>query len=95
MHNHEAASKIKYKHSIIQHLRHVLEEIEVWEEIKTIIPGRINRTKARSMFKIAVQYQTSSGLKCIAKSGGTVQEVFFVTVKPQELKERIEKRWAE
>ena len=73
-------SKIKYAHHIIQGLRPLLESIQPWPEIKSIIPGRINRTASNSGdLKIKFQYETPTGIKCLAIAKGCVQEVFFVS----------------
>ena len=90
-HKHRGASKIKLCHEMIKGLRNILESIENWPEIKSIIPAKIhpcNDPKSRITLKI--QYQTRSGLKCLAYSGAQVQEVFFVTAEPEKLRERLE-----
>ena len=86
---HRGSSKIKYQHDMIKGLRKFLEEIEPWEEIKTLIPGEIRPTKSVRKFVLAVQYETQTGLKCLAKSGNAVQEVFVVTNNPEGFKKRL------
>ena len=76
---HRGSSKVKYQHRIILGLRTVLETIALRKEITTIIPGVIKPRKASSALTISVQYDTPTGLKCIAKSGSAVQELFIVT----------------
>lgn len=83
------SSKIKYEHGMIDGLRKFLEEIEPWEEIQSIIPAVINRTKGGVSFKFRVSYATEKGLKCFAQTGHSIQEVFIVTSKPKALQERI------
>jgi hypothetical protein len=39
------SSKLKYEHALIEGLRPLLESIAPWEEIHSIIPGRIRPTK--------------------------------------------------
>lgn len=80
------SSKIKYEHHMIQGLRAFLEQIEEWDEIKTIIPGRIESVKFSRPFSLNVQYNTITGVKCIVRSGTAVQEVFIVTANPGLLK---------
>lgn len=87
---HSGGGKIKYQHRMIKGLRKFLEGIESWEEIQTIIPGRIKRARPQHEIVLSVQYKTESGLKCLAKSGSEVQEVFIVTSFPDRVKERLE-----
>ncbi len=88
---HRGSSKIKYEHSMIIGLRALLEKIEPWAEIKSLIPGRIKPTKApQPQIKLKVQYPVRDGLKCIARAGTAAQEVFIVTSSPAELKKKIE-----
>ena len=80
------ASKIKYQHAMIQGLRKFLEAIEDWDEIASIIPAQINRTKGSATgLRITVQTQTPSGIKCLARASGCVQEVFITTPQPEDL----------
>lgn len=74
---------------MIEGLRKFLERIESWEEIKSIIPAIINRTKGGVSFVFRVRYVTGKGLKCFAQSGHSIQEVFIVSSKPKALQERI------
>lgn len=75
---------------MIDGLRDLLEKIESWEEIVSIIPGEIRPAKGSgSGLRLEVKYLTSSGLKTIAKSTTAVQEVFFVTRLPDELQEKL------
>lgn len=90
MMRHRGPSKIKYEHHMIQGLRELLKQIEPWEEIKSIIPGRIKQTKSRQPLSLWVSCNTKTGLKCLARSGSTVQEVFIVTPNPEALKQRLE-----
>ena len=85
-------SKIKYEHNMIPGLRERLESIEGWEEIRSIIPGEICRIKGSGRrLQLSVQYQTQTGLKLLAKTSSSVQEVFVVTTEPLRLQGRIEK----
>ena len=86
---HRGSSKIKYEHAMIPGLRKLLEEIEPWPEIKSIVPGEIRRSSSFVSLRLVVQYQTQTGVKCLAKSGGAVQEVFIVGAKPSKLEERL------
>lgn len=84
-------SKIKTEHSMIKGLFSFLEKLESLEEIQGIIPGLIKKSKSNSTLEIRVQYITSSGLKCLAKSDCAVQELFFVSSDPEVLKSKLEK----
>lgn len=76
---HRGSSKIKYEHHMIQGLRRLLEQIEPWDEIKSIIPGEIRPTKSHRPLSLEVKYDTLAGVKCLARSGSAIQEVFIVT----------------
>ena len=84
------SSKIKYEHDMIKGLRKFLEQIEPWDEIKSIIPGKIHPTKSVARFTLSVQYETLTGVKCLARSGSAVQEVFIVTQDPAVFRQRLE-----
>ena len=85
------SSKLKYEHALIEGLRPLLESIAPWEEIQSIIPGRIRATKGfKQRIRLETKYFTGTGLKALAKTGTAVQEVFFVTAKPQALRERLQ-----
>ena len=83
-------SKLKYEHALIEGLRPLLESIAPWEEIHSIIPGRIRQTHgSKQRIKLEIKYSTGTGLKVLAKTGNAVQEVFFVTASPDALTERL------
>jgi hypothetical protein len=87
---HRGSGKIKMQHRMIQGLRQLLESIESWPEIRTIIPAVIRRTRgAGGELRLKVQYATPTGLKCIASRSGTAQEVFIVTADPQTVMQRL------
>lgn len=73
------SSKIKTRHGLIPGLLKFLKKIEDWEEITAINPGVITQRRSSGRFVLRVQYCTESGVKCIARSGNAVQEVFFVS----------------
>ena len=74
---------------MIKGLRRLLSSIEDWPEINSIIPGRIDRAKEGGKIKLRVNYQTSSGLKAIARGNASIQEVFFVTNQPDDLLKKL------
>ena len=78
----------QYEHALIEGLRPLLESIAPWEEIHSIIPGRIRPTKSsRRQIRLEIKYSTVTGLKALAKTGTAVQEVFFVTANPEAVRE--------
>jgi hypothetical protein len=83
-------SKLKYEHALIEGLRPLLESIASWEEVHSIIPGRIRPTKgSKQRIRLEIKYSTGTGLKALAKTGTAVQEVFFVTASPHAVRERL------
>lgn len=83
--------KLKYEHNMIRDLRAFLESIESWPEIQGIIPGAIRPIRSTGALQFHIQYDTSSGIKCLAKSGTAVQEVFLITTDRNALRERLTK----
>lgn len=83
------SSKIKMEHSVIKGLEKLLQKIEAWEEVRSIIPGRIKPAKNSTHLHMTVQYITKTGIKCLAFSDGAVQEVFIVCSSKEEIEERI------
>lgn len=78
------------EHRIIPGLRALLESMESWDEIQTIIPARIRPCRSSQPLQLKVQYETGSGIKCLALSKCCVQEVFFATNERARLRARIE-----
>jgi Predicted metal-binding protein (DUF2103) len=79
-------SKIKYEHGMIAGLQDLLERIESWDVIVSIIPGEIRPARGSdSGIHLHVKYPTKTGIKVLAKSTTAVQEVFFVSREPVEL----------
>lgn len=75
---------VKREHSTIKDIIPLLESITKRSEVSAIIPGRIkpivgNYPSPRLEFKT----RTPSGIKCIAKSSRSVQEVFIITTNPE------------
>jgi hypothetical protein len=84
------SSKLKYEHAFIDGLRPLLESIAPWEEIHSIIPGRIRPAKgSKRQIRLEIKYCTVTGLKALAKNGTAVLEVFFVTANPQAFRDRL------
>lgn len=73
------AGKLKVEHHLLEGLERILLEMERWEEVDSIIPGRIVRqNRGRGSKGIFLKYRTVSGYKLLYKSGASVQEVFVV-----------------
>ena len=71
---------VKREHHFLKGLERPLEEIAQIPGVKKVIPGRIYASDSRG-FEIRVSRKTKTGLKLIAKSDGSVQEVFLVVDK--------------
>ena len=83
---------VKREHHFLKGLEKPLEEIAKIPEVKKVIPGRIYPSDSRG-FEIKVSRETLTGLKLIAKSEGSVQDVFLVVDKKdrERLKKEIER----
>jgi hypothetical protein len=86
--------KVKREHGMIPGLRQILEELSRVPEVTSIIPGRIRRTRNSSGAgcSLRVQSETGTGLKCVGRVGGAVQEVFVVTNSPEVVRSAIGRR---
>ncbi|HIH72565.1 MAG: Uncharacterized protein XD43_1729 [Thermococcales archaeon 44_46] len=73
---------VKREHHFLKGIERPLEEIASIPEVKKVIPGRIYASDSRG-FEIKVTRETHAGLKLVAKSDGSVQEVFLVVDKKQ------------
>ena len=82
---------IKREHHIIEDGEKVLENLVKNQLVKSVIPGRIKTTPKGQSGKVRLtfQYETNSGAKLLLKKGSTVQEIFVITDKIEELKEYI------
>lgn len=86
---HRGSGKIKMQHHMIQGLRGLLESIESWPEIRTLIPAAIKHARGAGALRLKIQYVTPTGLKCIATRTGAAQEVFIVTPDPERVAQRL------
>ncbi|WP_297063072.1 DUF2103 domain-containing protein [Thermococcus sp.] len=80
---------VKREHHFLKGLEKSLEEIAQLPGVKKVIPGRIYASDSRG-FEIKVTRETQTGLKLVAKSDGSVQEVFLVVDKPDRARVREE-----
>ncbi|MDK2783891.1 MAG: hypothetical protein PWP49_628 [Thermococcaceae archaeon] len=83
---------IKREHHFLKGIEKPLEEMAQIPGVKKVIPGRIYASDSRG-FEIKVTRETQTGLKLVAKSDGSVQEVFLVVDKGERerVREEIEK----
>jgi len=81
--------KIKKEHHIIEDGEELLTQLVKEGLVKSVIPGRIKTTPKGQPgnVRLTFQYETQSGAKLLLKKGSTVQEVFVITDKVEELKE--------
>ncbi len=71
--------KLKIEHHLLEGLREYLEEMEKWESVNSIIPGRIVRkNRGRGSRGLFLKYRTPIGYKLLYKTGTSVQEIFVV-----------------
>ncbi|USS41222.1 DUF2103 domain-containing protein [Thermococcus aggregans] len=73
---------VKREHHFLKDIEKPLEEIASIPGVKKVIPGRIYASDSRG-FEIKVTRETQSGLKLVAKSDGSVQEIFLVVDKSE------------
>ncbi len=72
--------KVKLEHHLIEGAEEYIKELEKFESVKGIIPGRIYRNQGGKGQKgLFLKYETPSGWKLLLKNGSTVQEIFVIT----------------
>lgn len=78
-------NKIKQEHTIIDDIYPLLLKVSDLEEVHSIIPGRINRRSGNGGIRphLTLKYNTPTGIKLIAKTNSSLQEVFVVTDFPE------------
>src|SRR5947199_5829660 len=86
MRHRTAKDRLKIKHSIIDGVREILEELLASDaRIRSVIPGVIRPVRdARGKVKIRVTVPTQNGWKAIAFSAGARQELFISADLTQE-----------
>lgn len=77
--------KVKREHTIIEGLLPLFISIGELEEVRSIIPGRINQRSRTGEGGLFFQYETETGLKLLGRSKLAVQEVFVVTDQPENV----------
>lgn len=82
------SGKIKTEHSIIEGLFDILNVISSFDEIHSIMPGKIMRRGGSLKATINLTIPTQTGWKAIGKYKGSTQDFFIVTNKPEEVKNK-------
>ncbi len=87
------ANKIKQEHTIIEDIYPLLLKLADLNLVHSIIPGRINRRSGGGGIQpyLQLKYNTPSGIKLIAKTNSSLQEVFVVTDEPDKMIEVIKR----
>ncbi|MDQ7038121.1 MAG: DUF2103 domain-containing protein [Aquificota bacterium] len=86
--------KLKVEHHLLEGLEDYLREMERWEVVRTIIPGRIVRqNRGRGATGLFLKYPTITGYKLIYKRGASVQEVFVVCSDKEAFKRLFRERF--
>ena len=67
-----------------------LKKIAAEDDVKSVIPGEIKRSKGKSnSFKLKISAIIRGGYKLIARKGKSLQEVFIITKLEREVLERL------
>jgi hypothetical protein len=81
-------------HAVVRGVEHALREISGWPGVESVVAGRISKVKHRyTELSVTAQTSTVSGVKCLARIGQAVQELFVVTSEPAALARRVKERW--
>ena len=68
-----------------------MDEIAKWGEVDSVVPGHMRRGGHTPTFIITIQRDTISGLRCIAKRGSAIQDLYITTSKPNVIRERLQR----
>ena len=81
-------------HAVVRGVEEALREISGWPGVESVVAGRISKVKHRyPALSVTAQTSTVSGLKCLARIGQAVQELFVVTSNPTAVEQRLKDRW--
>jgi hypothetical protein len=81
-------------HAVVRGVDDALREISRWPGVDSVVAGRISKVKHRyPALSVTLQTSTVSGVKCLARIGQAVQELFIVTAKPDAIAHRIQETW--
>ncbi|MBN2145459.1 MAG: metal-binding protein [Candidatus Aureabacteria bacterium] len=85
--------KIKTEHAIIEGLFDKLQILASWDEVHSVIPGRImRRGSALPHPTLTLTIPTSSGWKALGKSKGSTQEIFIITNEPETVRNKFREK---
>ncbi|MHB8621490.1 MAG: DUF2103 domain-containing protein [Chloroflexota bacterium] len=83
-------------HAVVRGVEEALREIAGWEGVESVVAGRISKVKHHyPRLSVTVQTATVSGVKCFARLGQAVQELFVVTSQPEAVAEHVRRRWTD
>ena len=83
------SGKVKVEHHLLEGLKEYLKEIQKWECVESIIPGRIVRqNKGRGSKGLFLKYRTITGYKLLYKTRTSIQEVFVVCKDYEEFEKK-------
>ncbi|MFI5265860.1 MAG: DUF2103 domain-containing protein [Chloroflexota bacterium] len=81
-------------HAVVRGVEEALREISSWPGVESVVAGRISKIKHRyPSLSVTLQTSTVSGVKCLARIGQAVQELFIVTGEPAGVEQRLKERW--
>ena len=81
-------------HAVVSGVEQALREISSWPGVESVVAGRISKVKHRyPSLSVTPQTGTVSGLKCLARIGQAVQELFIVTADPAGVERRVKERF--
>ena len=81
-------------HAVVSGVEEALREMSSWPGVESVVAGRISKVKHRyPRLTVTAQTGTVSGVKCLARIGQAVQELFVVTADAAGVQERVRQRW--
>lgn len=81
-------------HAVVRGVDDALREISSWPGVESVVAGRISKVRHRyPSLSVTLQTSTVSGVKCLARIGQAVQELFVVTSDPPAIAQRLKARW--
>jgi hypothetical protein len=93
--NADSAKASGKPHAVVAGVEQALREISGWPGVESVVAGRISKVHHRyPALSVTLQTSTVSGVKCLARTGQAVQELFIVTSQPAAVEQRLRQRWA-
>jgi hypothetical protein len=81
-------------HAVVRGVEEALREISSWPGVESVVAGRISKIKHRyPSLSVTLQTSTVSGVKCLARIGQAVQELFIVTGDTASVERRLKDRF--